>query len=138
MALNTFVAEKRLALFEALQAGLDPSEGDYDADLLREARLKGSPQLGATRYSPDRVVVEFIYPDPQGATALVAVSLSVPERIVFLPVPEWVVEAIWQGEVDGSYHFESDARALLQSLEADLAPEANLKWFGPRPAKRRE
>lgn len=138
MSLNTYVAEKRLSLFDALRAGHEPAEGAFDGALLAEARLKGAPQLGATRYTPGTIAIEFIYPDAQGAATVLTVTLEAPERIVFLPVPEWVVETIWQGEIDGSYQFESDARALFGAFVEGLTPENNAHWFGPRAAKRRE
>ena len=55
-----------------------------------------------------------------------------PERIVRMPVPEWVVESVWQGEVDGSYHFESHAYALLEAFTASLDPEENARRFKGR------
>jgi len=55
-----------------------------------------------------------------------------------LPVPEWVVESIWQGDVAGSFHFERDAKRLLASFEQELEPDDNQKYFGPQMAKRRE
>ena len=138
MSLNTYVAEKRLALFDALRAGREPLEGTYDKAVLAEAKLKGAPQMGATRYTPHTMAIEFIYPDTLGAATVLTVTLEAPERIVFLPVPEWVIETIWQGEIDGSYQFESDAHVLFEALLDDLTPENNAHWFGPRVAKRRE
>lgn len=133
-----FVAEKRNALFEDLTAGLSPREGTFDETVLREARTKGKPQMGATRYKPSTVVFEFIYPASAGATIVFSVQVSSPERIVFLPVPGWVIESIWQGEIDGSFHFESDAMALVEQFQGELSSSANEKWFSPQPAKRRE
>lgn len=139
MPLNTYVAEKRLALFEELKRGASPSEGEFDATLLAEGRMKAAqPQMGTTRYEPNAIVIEFIFPDARSSATVFPVRLTPPERIVFLPVPEWVIESIWQGDIDGSYHFESDARALLATFEKGLEPEANAPWFGPRAAKRRE
>jgi hypothetical protein len=138
MTLNEFASKKRLALFENLRAGRDPGEGVFDPELLREARTKSAPQLGATRYEPDAIVIEFIYPDPDSSATVLSVRLESPERIVFLPVPSWVVETIWQGEIDGSFQFERDARRLVEAFQAELDPEANANWFLPRAAKRRE
>lgn len=138
MPLNTYAAELRRSLFDDLLAGRAPSTGDFDAALLAEAKVKGAPQVGATRYAPDAIAFEFIYPDVAGSTIVFTVTVAAPERIVFLPVPEWVIESIWQGDIDGSYHFESDARRLVDGLVAQLEPDDNLKWFGPRQAKRRE
>jgi hypothetical protein len=138
MNLNSYVAQKRLAIFDDLKRGLPPQEGTFDQAVLEEARKKGDVQMGSTRYEPDAFYVEFIYPDPSSTATVLTVKLASPERIVFLPVPEWVVENIWQGDVQGTHHFESEARKLYGALGAELEPEANLKWFGPQMAKRRE
>jgi len=105
--------------------------------LLREARGKSQPQMGATRYEPNTIVLEFIYPDPRSSTLVLEVRLAAPERIVFMSVPTWVIEQIWQGEITGSYHFESEANRLLEAFRADLAEDANQKHFGPQSPTRR-
>jgi len=138
MTLTHYVAERKLEVFAELRSGREPSGGTFDAARLREARTKGEPQIGATRYAPDHVVLEFIFSDPRGVATILPVTIPVPERIVFLPVPEWVVESIWQGEIDGSYVWESDAERLVTEFQAGLVPTANLAWFGPREARRRE
>lgn len=134
MILGAFAAESRLAILEALKAGLEPPTGEFDPELLKEARTKGAPQLGTTVFYPDRIVLEYIFPDPQRAATVLSVTVAAPERIVFMPVPEWVVESIWQGEVNGSYHFESHAAELLQRFADQLGAEANAEVFaGKRP-----
>jgi hypothetical protein len=138
MGLNQFVAERRRRIFDDLRAGRTPSEGAFDEAILREARAKGEPQMGSARLAPHTIELEFIYPDPRGASTVVVVRLDPPERIVFMPVPSWVVESIWQGEIAGSHHFESDARALLRAFEAQLEPEANATLFGRQEPTRRE
>lgn len=138
MKLSSFVAEHKRKIYDDLLAGYSPSVGQFDESVLREARVKGRPQMGTTVMAPDSVTLEYIYTDSQGGTILLAVKVEAPERIVFLPVPGWVVENIWQGDVDGSYHFESDARALCEAYLAELEPERNPKHFGPQAAKRRE
>jgi hypothetical protein len=138
MSLNAYAAEKRLKLFEELRNGLDPSEGEFDSALLAEGRIKGQPQLGTTRYEPDSIIIEFIFPDSQSSATVFTVKLKSPQRIVFMPVPSWVVESIWQGEIDGSFQFESDARKLLEAFQAGLQREPNAKWFERRQASRRE
>ncbi|MBX3120151.1 MAG: hypothetical protein KF784_13885 [Fimbriimonadaceae bacterium] len=138
MPLNAYAAEKRLMIFEQLKQGLPPSEGEFDEQTFLDAKVKGLPQMGTTRYEPQAIYLEFIYPDPQGGSAIVTVKLDAPERIIFLPVPEWVIESIWQGDIDGSYHFESDAQALVAKFEAELTADGNEKWFGKQMAKRRE
>lgn len=138
MTLNEYAAKQRLAIFERLRAGLPPESGDFDPAVLKEGQVKGAPQMGATRYEPESLTFEFIYPDPKSSATVLSVRMAAPERIVFLPVPEWVVESIWQGEIHGSYVFESDARRAMAALAEDLTPEANVRWFGPQAAKRRE
>lgn len=125
-------------IFDQLKQGLPPSEGEFDEQVLRDAKIKGQPQMGTTRFEPNAIFVEFIYPDPNSTASILTVKLDTPERIVFLPVPEWVIESIWQGDVAGSYHFESDARALVAKFEMELSEAENPKWFGKQMAKRRE
>ena len=132
MTLNAYVAEKKRKIFEELKHGGAPSEGSYSEETLKEARVKGEPQIGTARFEPHAITLEFIYPDPLSTSAIVSVTLEPPERVVFMPVPDWVVESVWQGEVSGSYHFESDARKLLSQFEAILGAEENLLWFGRR------
>jgi hypothetical protein len=138
IGLNQWVADAKRRLYDDLTQGRDPTEGEYDPVALKEARVKGSPQLGATVLAPDRVEIQFVFPDPQSAAAIVSVVLVPPERVVFLPVPPWVVENIWQGSIDGAAVFESEAKALIDSFLAELEPEANLKHFLPKQASRRE
>lgn len=138
MHLNAYAAQKRLSIFEEIRSGQLPSEGTFDEAVLREGRTKGQPQVGSTRYEPDAIILEFIYHDPRGASVIFSVRLEAPERIVFLPVPNWVVENIWQGDIDGTYHFESEARRQLEVFSEELEPSKNAVWFGPRAAKRRE
>lgn len=139
MTLNAYVSAQRRVIFEDLKSGQTPSSGTFDAGVLKDARTKGvPPQLGSTRFLPDTIELEFIFPDARGASVVLVVQLTPPERIVYLPVPTWVVESIWQGEIAGSYHFESDARGLLNDLTRDLEPEANLRFFGRQEPTRRD
>lgn len=138
MNLNSFAAEKRLAIYEDLKQGQPPREGEFSDQLFRDGKVKGLPQMGTTRYEPHAIVCEFIYPDAKTTATVLSVRIPSPERIVFLPVPDWVVETIWQGEIDGSFHFESEAAQLVKKLQDELLPDANTKWFGKRDAKRRE
>lgn len=127
--LRTFVAAQRLAIFERLKAGLAPEGCEFEQAALQEARTKGAPQMGSTVYRPDQIRLEFIYSDPQGGTMVFVVCVTPPERIVALPVPAWVVENIWQGEVHGSHAFESEAYALLEAFRASLEPGPNAALF---------
>jgi hypothetical protein len=137
MTLNQYAAEHRLAIFDELKRGLPPSQGEFDRPTFEAGKVKGQPQMGTTRYEPQMILVEFIYPDPLGAATVLTVRLPSPERIVFLPVPSWVVESIWQGEIDGTFHFESEAMRLLEELRQSLEPVPNSLLFGPKQATRR-
>jgi len=94
--------------------------------------------MGTTRYEPNAIHFEFIYPDSKSSSTVLTVTLEPPERIVFLPVPDWVVENIWQGSIAGTHHFESEAQRLVDEFKADLMPGPNGKWFEPQAPKRRE
>lgn len=133
MSLSAFAAEKRTRLFEALSNGQPPPEGEFSEAVFKDGRDKSKPQMGATRYEPNSIVFEFIYPDPLGAPILLSVRIDAPERIVFMPVPAWVVESIWQGEIAGSYHFESDAKRLVEDFQLVLEPDPNAESFGVKP-----
>jgi len=136
--LNAYCADLRLRLFEDIKSGRDPSLGTFDATVLKEGRTKGVVQLGTTRYEPQSLIFEFIFPDARTSSTVFTVTVDPPERIVFLPVPEWVIESIWQGDIAGSYHFESDAMALVAKFQDAMTPEGNAPLFGPQMAKRRE
>jgi hypothetical protein len=118
MTLNDWTAETRKELFAALSAGRDPA-GEFDRQTLNEGRTKGKPQFGSTRYEPDAVVFEFIFPDARSAATILDVRVRTPDRVVWLPVPPWVIEQIWQGEITGSHHFAAQAREMLDALRAD-------------------
>jgi hypothetical protein len=130
MTLAAFSAEKRNHLFDELSEGLPPTEGQYDEAIFKEGKDKGKPQIGATRYAPDAIFFEFIYPNPTGAPILLTVSLKPSERIVYMPVPDWVVESVWQGNVAGSYRFESEAEMLLREFASSLESGPNEQLFG--------
>lgn len=135
--LNTFAAAQKRAIFDDLYDGKSPSVGSYEEALLRDAKTKGKPQMGPTRYGQNEIHFEFAYPDPNGAAVILTVTVPTPERVVLLPVPDWVVESIWQGEISGSYHFESDAQRLVEDFQSLLSPEANaaLMAAGPKPKR---
>lgn len=137
MILNQFVSEKRRSIFEDLIKGQQPREGTFDQSILDEAQIKGLPQMGTVRFASNKVFFEFIYSDI-GSNIVLVVEMIAPERIVFLPVPNWVIESIWQGEVSGSYHFEKDALDLVEQFRGLLDPEKNSELFGQQQAKRRE
>lgn len=138
MTLNEWAAAKKTEIFEQLGQGQAPSEGAYDAAVFRDGLVKGKPQMGATTFTPSAAHFEFIFPDSNSTSTVLDVCVDAPERIVFLPVPEWVVEEIWQGDVSGTPHFESEANAMLARFRTELDPGMNEKHFGPQPPKRRE
>jgi hypothetical protein len=138
MTLNEWAASKKTEIYEDLAGGKPPRAGRFDEGVLREGQVKGKPQMGATTFEPGGATFEFIFPDANSTATVLQVLVDSPERIVFMPVPEWVLEEIWQGDVAGSAHFESEAMALLERFNGELAPGANDKHFGPQPAKRRE
>ena len=137
MTLNEWAAQKKTEIYEDLANSRQPT-GKYDEAILRQAQVKGKPQMGATTFSPDSATFEYIYPDTNSTATVLQVIVEPPERIVFMPMPEWVIEEIWQGDVTGSPHFESEAMEMIRRYTAELEPGANDKHFGKQPAKRRE
>ena len=134
MTLNEYAAAARLRILAELQAGISPSNATFSEERLREARARGKPpQMGTTRFEPHAINFEFIYPDPQGAPIVLTFTVKPPERIVFMPVPSWVVDSIWQGEINGSAHFESDAHRHLEEFKAALEPGKNEELFAEKP-----
>jgi len=138
MTLNEWAVGMKTRIFDDLAQGKPPTEGTFDDAVLREAKVKGKPQMGATTYKPNAAIFEYIFPDSHSTATVLQVLVEPPERIVFLSVPEWVMEEIWQGDVSGSAHFESEAAEMLRRYTAGLEPGVNDKYFGPQPAKRRE
>lgn len=138
VSLNHWAATRKLAILESLRAKNEPSEGEFDRALFRQGIVKGPAQAGSTRYEPDAVHLEFIFPDTSSTSTVLTVTLVPPERIVYMPVPDWVIEDIWQGSVSGSYHFESDALALAEEFSRQLAPANNPRHFEPAAPARRE
>lgn len=130
MVLNEFLAQCKRELFEDITKGSGLRLGQYDSALLKELRAKGEPQIGTAVLQPRLIVFEFLFKFPDGQVSVLPVEVVPQERIVYLPVPDWVIESIWQGEVSGSYHFESDARSLLERFASVLEPEANAEAFG--------
>lgn len=138
MTLNEWASKQKIALLSRLQKQQMPDQGDFDEMAFREAMAKGDPQVGATVFEPNRVHFEFVFPDRATVATVLRVSMNPPERIVYMPVPEWVIETIWQGEISGCHHFESHARELLERFANQLEPEPNAALFGGEPPKRRE
>lgn len=138
MTLTEFAAAKKREIYDDMMQGRSPQQGRFDEAAFAELVAKGRPQMGSTSFEPETVRIEFIFPQSDGSAEILAVELDAPERIVFMPVPAWVVEAIWQGSIDGSYHFESDAKQLLKKMSELLEPLSNKKLFGRQQPQRRE
>lgn len=138
LVLSAYTAEKKRAIFEQLLKGEKPGEGEFDRGIWVEAKDKGRPQMGTTVYAPDTISVEFVYSDPAGGSMVLKVKLESPERIVFMPVPTWVHQEVWQGHVDGTYRFESEAKEMMAKFELELAEGKNEEWFGKRMPMNRE
>lgn len=138
MTLSETVARLRRQIYDDLRSGQPPSVGRYSESDWKQARDKGEPRMGTYTLTPEEIRMEFLYSAAEAPALIFTVTVPAPERIVFLPVPDWVVESIWQGEIDGTYHFESDARRLLAEFERLLEPAENRRFFGPQRPKRRE
>jgi hypothetical protein len=138
MKLSEFVSEKRRDIYEALSAGRAPVTGLFDEALFREAKDRGQPQMGPVSYQPQHVSFDFIYLATAASTMVLTVQVDAPDLIVYMAVPSWVVEQIWQGDVQGSYHFAREAQELLAAFAVTLAPEANALAFGPSPSFKRQ
>lgn len=132
MNLTEFVAENKRQVYEDLVSGRAPRAGKYDKTRLAQLRAKGAPQMGTTEFEPDSIHLEFIYMSEGVSEGVLSIELQPPERIVFMPVPKWVVEEVWQGEVGGSYHFESDAEKLLEQFSKLLSKSDNKEHFKKR------
>lgn len=129
MLLSQFIAQKRRKIFEDLLQGGVPSEGIYSDVILNMGRSKGAPRMGGVIYQPTKIGFEYVFTDSNGGAEILVVELDAPERIVFLPVPEWVVESVWQGEVSGAFHFEKDVIEYMYRLKEQIAPRENAKYF---------
>ncbi|MFM9872116.1 MAG: hypothetical protein ACKVQS_01470 [Fimbriimonadaceae bacterium] len=138
LRLSVFAAGQKREIFDALRRGEMPPVGRFDEEIWRAGKEKGEVQMGTTVYLPGKITYEYIYQDMNGSNLVLGVSVVPPERIVFLPVPKWVVENIWQGEVNGSFVFESEARVFVEELEASLSVEGNLPLFAPPGPKRKD
>lgn len=132
--LAVVAAQQKRDIYEALRRGEEPPIGEFDADLLRSGREKGEVQMGTTSFYPDRAVYEFLFQDLNGSAVILSVTVVPEERIVYLPIPSWVVETIWQGEVSGSFVFESEAMVKMAELEESLTVEGNAPLFSERQA----
>lgn len=129
MTLNEFLAQTKGEIFQDIKAGGSLRLGEYDEARLADLRSKGEPQIGTAVLQPRMVSFEFLFRMPDGQTQVFSVDVEPKERIVFMPVPEWVIESVWQGEVLGSHHFESDATQLVSKYQSLLEERENALHF---------
>ncbi len=137
MTLNEYAANLRKQILEDLRAGKPPSVGSFSLEVLKAGLASGAPQMGTTRYEPQEICLEFIFAGQPANSTVFEVQVSSPERIVWMPVPAWVIEQVWEGEVTGSFHFESTAKEMVEDVVSSLQPEANMVGFGVTQPKRR-
>ncbi len=138
MNLNSYASKIKREIYEDLLAGLPPQVGSFSDSVLKECKSKSQPQMGATIFHPTKFELEFIYSDPRSNATILTVEVDSPERIVMMPVPSWVRETIWQGEISGSHHFESEAKRLLTEFAEHCEVGNNERFFGVQAATRRE
>ncbi|MCB0825853.1 MAG: hypothetical protein KDC26_06660 [Armatimonadetes bacterium] len=135
--LAVFCARIKREIFAELSDRKPPSQGSFDEALWAEANEKGAPQMGSTVFHPHKIVIEFLYHDPLASAIVFPVTITPPERVVFMPVPDWVIQTIWQGEVAGSFRFESEAQKMLESFQNLLSIDENIRLFEkPLPTTR--
>ncbi len=133
MTLREFVRSQMQAVFEALQQRQPPPVGEYDEQTLKECFRRATVQTGTTHYRPDSIILEFIFLEPSLGPAILCVRIPAPEPIVYMPVPDWVIQDVWQGEVTGSFRFASEAEALLKKFHNQVFSETNALHFDERP-----
>ncbi|MFN3691066.1 MAG: hypothetical protein ACK4UU_09100 [Fimbriimonadales bacterium] len=129
MTLREFVRDQIQAIHAALLAGSAPPVGAYDAAQLKECQRRASVQVGASRFLPDAIVLEFIFQDASLGPAVLSVRVDAPEPIVYMPVPDWVIEDVWQGDVTGSFRFRSEAERMLEAFREQVFTERNRVFF---------
>jgi hypothetical protein len=129
MTLREFMRDQIQRIFDALKANGAPPIGEYDPAQLRECQRRAYPQIGTTRFEPDALLLEFIFQDPSLGPAVLTVRVPAPEPIVYMPVPDWVIEDVWQGDVTGSFRFRSEAERLLEAFREQVFTERNRAYF---------
>ena len=132
MTLREFVAQHKQSLLADLEDGRIPEVGRCDEESLAEALKLSTVRVGKAEIRPNEVSFEFILTKAGGESTVHSIVVDTPERVVFMPVPSWVVETIWQGEISGSHQFESDAQKLVEQLQESLTPEQTAELFTDR------
>ncbi|MGQ9881576.1 MAG: hypothetical protein ACUVSV_12050 [Armatimonadota bacterium] len=139
MTLREFVNATRKQVLDALLHKQPPPIGHFDPKRFEEAVQMREVQMGGTRYTPHSVILEFVFlHDNPGAPLILCVEVDTPEPVVFMPVPEWVQEDVWQGEVKGTFRFRSEAEQLIGSFRHHVLECDNPHYFEERPTPRPE
>ncbi len=139
MTLREFTNTARVQILEALQRKQPPPIGHFDRKAFEEAMQMREVQMGSAHYTPRSVVLEFVFwHDAPGAPLIFSVEVDAPEPIVFLPVPDWVQQDVWQGEVKGTFRLRSEAERMIEAFRQHVLEGENLHYFEERPAPRRE
>lgn len=139
VTLREFTNATRKQILDALQRKQAPPIGHFDQKTFEEAMQMREVQMGSARYTPRSVVLEFIFlHDNPGAPLILCVEVDTPEPVVFMPVPDWVQQDVWQGEVKGTFRLRSEAERLMEAFRHHVLEEENLHYFEDRPAPRRE
>ncbi len=139
MTLREFTNTTRKQVFEALRHRMPPPIGHFDRKTFEEAVQMREVQMGGAHYTPHSVVLEFVFlHDNPGAPLILSVEVETPEPVVFMPVPDWVQEDVWQGEVKGTFRLRSEAERMLNAFRHHVLECENLHYFEERPVPRRE
>ena len=125
MKLNVWVAENKRSIFDNLVQGTPPQIGRFDEILFKEVLNLNAPTMGKTVFAPNGVSFEFVYQVQDSSAIIFPVWVESPHRIVYRPVPDWVIENIWQGSIAGSYVFEPEANEAINDFVARLTPNTN-------------
>lgn len=139
MTLREFTNASRKQILHALQHKQAPPFGHYDRKTFEEAVQMREVQMGSAHYTPHSVILEFIFlHDNPGAPLILSVEVDTPEPVVFMPVPDWVQQDVWQGEVKGTFRLRSEAGQMIEAFRQHTLEEQNLHYFEERPISRRE
>lgn len=139
MTLREFTNVTRKQILQALQYKQAPPVGHFDRKTFEEAVQMREVQMGSARYTSHSVILEFIFlHDKPGAPLILCVEVDTPEPVVFMPVPEWVQEDVWQGEVKGTFRLRSEAEQLIEAFRRHVLESENPHYFEERPVPRRE
>jgi len=139
MTLREFTNTTRRQILEALQHKQPPPVGRFDQKTYEEAMQMREMQMSSAHYTPHSVILEFLFwHDNPSAPLILCVEVDTPEPVVFMPVPDWVQQDVWQGEVKGTFRLRSEAEQLIEAFRHHVLECKNPDYFEERPAPRRE